>query len=129
MWNSRYRTYGLGSRTGPRSLARRDGHFLRAQRFPLGCSRRHALDETESFWVGPVGSKTEQVASTLAAAPTVRTVLYPKQGARQVGQPAREELAYHLRGQGPRRLSCVIGSPISVEGLQTTTGASQGSPS
>ena len=71
------RTYGLGSRTGPRSLARQDGHFLQGQQFPFGCSQRLALDETEPFWFGTVGSETEQVVSTRAAAPAARTVLYP----------------------------------------------------
>lgn len=76
------RTYGLRSRTGARSLVRQDGHFFWRQRFPFGCSQRHALDETEPFWFGTVGSETEQVVPARAAAPAARTVLYPKQGAR-----------------------------------------------
>jgi hypothetical protein len=71
------RTYGLGLQTGPRSLARQDGHFLRSQQFPFGCSQRLALDETEPFWFRTVGGETEQVVSTRAAAPAAWTVLYP----------------------------------------------------
>src|SRR5919202_719923 len=93
-----------------RFLTRQDGHFLRGQRLPFGCSHRHALDETKPFWFGTVGSETEQVVLAQAAPLAARTVLYPKEGARQIGQPAREELVYHLRGQVPRRLSSVIGA-------------------